>query len=252
VATATVIPGWRAVATCFLAEDRIRTWFVPSLDLRTPWARAPLLARVLVFELAASGDTRTELVLLAPQPGVAGSPVVIPDAQGGRLLTDHGGLQLRDGATGSLIATLVEGSGRRSAIFLKDGRVAVVEGGPGQVRLRVFDLNGVPAAEARLDLPAADLPMDLGPEVTPGRVAVPSTGGRTLVVDLATLEVVERIEGLVPAPSATGEVSSPVHPGGSVHFFLGRGQLVRIDFSTGERKVVAGRGAPPGERISVR
>jgi hypothetical protein len=37
-----------------------------------------------------------------------------------------------------------------------------------------------------------------------------------------------------------------------VHFFLGRGQLVRIDFSTGERKVVAGPGAPPGERVSVR
>ena len=37
-----------------------------------------------------------------------------------------------------------------------------------------------------------------------------------------------------------------------MHFFLGRGQLVRIDFSTGERKVVAGPGAPEGERLSVR
>jgi hypothetical protein len=49
-----------------------------------------------------------------------------------------------------------------------------------------------------------------------------------------------------------GNVSSPVRPAGSVHHFLGRGQLVRIDFSTGQRTIVAGPGAPQGERISVR
>jgi hypothetical protein len=31
-----------------------------------------------------------------------------------------------------------------------------------------------------------------------------------------------------------------------------RSAVVRIDFATGERKVVAGAGAPRGERISVR
>jgi hypothetical protein len=76
--------------------------------------------------------------------------------------------------------------------------------------------------------------------------------GETLVVDLATLQVVERLEGLQPAPSAMGNASSPIRPAGSVHFFLGRGQLVRIDFSTGERTVVAGPGAPEGERITAR
>ena len=94
----------------------------------------------------------------------------------------------------------------------------------------------------------------MGPEVAPGRVAVSvaCADGETLVVDVATLAVVERLEGLVPALSTTGSVPSRVRPAGSVHFFLGRGQLVRIDFATGERRVVAGPGAPAGERLSVR
>jgi hypothetical protein len=258
VATATLPPGWRAAATCFLAEDRVRAWLTPTLDVKAPEARG----RVLLFELAANGDTRSARVELTPARGVGGWPVLLPDARCGRLLVDHGGLELRDGATGSLIATLVEGPGRRPAAFMGDGRIAVADAAQGRVRLRVFDPSGAKLAEASLDLTAAGLPLQVGPEVTPGRVAIsagtsvsagsPFTVGQTLVVDLATLQVAERLEGLMPASSSTGLVSSPVRPAGSVHFFIRGGQLVRIDFSTGERKVVAGRGAPEGERISVR
>ena len=252
VATATLPPGWRAAATCFLAEDRVRAWLVPTLDVKAPEARG----RVLLFELAASGDTRSARVELTPAPGVGGWPALLPDARGGRLLIDHGGLELRDGATGSLIAALVEGPGQRHAAFTKDGRIVVAERARGQVSLRVFDPSGTKAAETSLDLPTAALPLQLGPEVVPGRVAVSAgnafAGGETHVVDLATLGVVERLEGLMPAPSSMGPGAPAARPAGSVHFFLGRGQLVRIDFSTGERKVVAGPGAPEGERLSVR
>jgi hypothetical protein len=244
VATATLPPGWRAAATCFLAEDRVRLWLVP-LDVK-PRAHVG----IQVLDLAAGGDSRTARFELTPAP-IGGWPVVIPDAGGGRLLTEHGRLDLRDGATGSLIATLAEGPGRPSAAFMQDGRVVVADRVQGRARLRVFDSNGAPEAET---LRPGALPLRVGPEVTPGRVAVFAgyADGETLVVDLATLAVVERIEHLVPASSSMGNVSSPVRPAGSVHFFLGGGRLVRIDFSTGERKVVAGRGAPPGERISVR
>lgn len=249
VATTTLPPGWRPAATCFLAEDQVRVWLVPGIG-----ARPSERARVLVLDLADSGSTRASDVALTPAPGVGGWPLVLPDARGGRLLTDLDGLQLREGATGSLIATLVDGPGRRSATFMGDGRIAVVdERPPGRARLRVFDPNGAPAAAADLDLLVTAVYLQLGPEVAPGRVAVASPyWGKTLVVDLATLAVVERLEGLLPAPVSTGLFSSSVRPPTSVHLFLGRGQLVRIDFSTGERKVVAGPGAPEGERLSVR
>ena len=137
-----------------------------------------------------------------------------------------------------------------------DGRVVVADAAQGHVRLRVFGPDGAAAAETSLELPATALPLRLGPEVAPGRLAVAAGhligGGQTLVVDLATRAVVERLPGLMPAPPSTGLASSPVRPPTTVHYFLGRGQLVRIDFSTGERKVVAGPGAPEGERISAR
>jgi hypothetical protein len=252
VATTTLAPGWRAVATCFLAEDRVRIWLVPSIDTKAPEARA----LVQVLDLSADGEARTARLALTPAPELGGWPVILPDARGGRILTDYGRLQLRDGATGSLIATLLEGSGWRSAAFVADGRVAVAERPQGQVRLRVFDASGTPTAETTLDLPSTAGPLRMGPEVSPGRVAVAAgthvfPGGQTLVVDLTTLKVVERLEGLVPAPSSMGNASAPVREAGSVHFFMGRGQLVRIDFSTGERRIVAGPGAPKGERIRI-
>jgi hypothetical protein len=38
-----------------------------------------------------------------------------------------------------------------------------------------------------------------------------------------------------------------------VHFFRdAEGRVIRLDFATGEQKVVAGPGAPRGERVSVR
>jgi hypothetical protein len=252
VATATLPPAWRAAATCFVAEDQARIWLVPTNNVTAPEARA----RVLVLDLAAGGRTRTAPFALTPSPDVGGFPRVLPDGRGGRLLIDHGRLELREGATGSLLATLAEEPGRRSAAFTRDGRVVVVDATQHPVRLRVFDPSGSPAAETNLELSSAP-PLRLGPEVAPGRVTVvagtySSAGAGTLVVDLATLEVVERLEGLVPALFSMGDASSPVRPGGSVHFFLGRGLLMRIDFATGERKVVAGPGAPEGERLSVR
>ena len=155
VATATLPPGWRAAATCFLAEDRVRAWLVPSLDGERRGPRAPVVRAWCSISppAATRGRHASEL---APAPGVGGWPVVLPDARGGRLLTDHGGLQLRDGATGSLIATLVEGPGRRSAA-LHEGRPHRRRGAArmGSVRLRVFDPNGAAAAETHLDLPVA-------------------------------------------------------------------------------------------------
>jgi hypothetical protein len=74
--------------------------------------------------------------------------------------------------------------------------------------------------------------------------------GATLIVDVARSVVAERLDGLWPAHVPMGP--HPVRRPGTVHLFVGGDRLVRIDFATGERKVVAGPGAPAGERISVR
>jgi hypothetical protein len=178
-------------------------------------------------------------------------------------VTVDGGLHLRDGATGEVRATLAEGEGRYSVLFLADGRIVVggptgSEPGPPRTLVRTFDRAGMPVGETRLDLWSGGL--CVGPEVAPGRVAMSSFRAAflpedTLLVDVGEGRVVEHLPGLRPIIGFWG-VSSEVPAGAGVtrvHFFRDvEGRVIRIDFAGGERKVVAGPGAPPGERISVR
>jgi hypothetical protein len=123
----------------------------------------------------------------------------------------------------------------------------------GQSRALTF-----PLGETRLDLWPGGL--GVGPEVAPGRVAVssfrsPLFGWDTLVVDVNEGRLVERLSRLWPAMGSFSNVSSvPAEAGPtSVHFFRdAEGRVIRLDFATGDQKVVAGPGAPRGERVSVR
>jgi hypothetical protein len=202
VATTTIGPGWRPAVLRFLAEGEARAWLVHSNE-----ARARVEMRVV--DLSTDGQSRalTFPIARAFDPA-AGWRGVFPDTGGRRILTLEGGLHLRDGATGEVIATLAEGEGRLSTLFLADGRIVVaggLDGSPAsrpQTSVQVFDTAGVKLGEARLDLWPWGL--SVGPEVTPGRVAVssfrsPYLAEDTLVVDVGAGRVVERISGLRPA-----------------------------------------------------
>jgi hypothetical protein len=268
VATSTIPPGWRPAAARFLAEGTARVWLVPG-GLR---ARAEMRVVVMTADGSASGTTFPIATAIDPLLVWRG---VLPDADGRRILTLDAGLHLRDGATGEPVASLVEGTGAIPALFLADGRI-LVEGraAVGQPpfahpRLWVFDRVGTKLADFELPLlPPGSL--GLGPEVAPGRVVVSCYRGsllleHALVVDVASGEVVEKLlPGLRPAFAFPGVASASPVAGSSVHFFMaddGRGAVhpgrrlnpvVRIDFATGERKIVAGPGAARGQRISAR
>ena len=273
IATTTVPPGWRPAVACYLAEGKTRAWLVPSDDGPARDRRAEMR----VLELAADGASSavTFPVAAAVDP-VVGWRAVHADARGERIVTSEAGLQLRDGTSGAPLASLVEGAGDSPFLFLADGRI-VVEGraAAGQPRfthprLWVFDRLGTKLADFELPL-ASPGSLGLGPEVADGRVVVSSYRGwllteDALVVDVASGRVVDRLlPGFRPAFGLPpGASSAALAVGSSVHFFSvaeGRGvahperllnHLVRIDFATGERKVVAGAGAGKGERISAR
>jgi len=267
VATSTIPPGWRPAAARFLAEGTARVWLVPG-GLR---ARAEMRVVDVTADGSASGTTFPIATAIDPVLVWRG---VLPDADGRRILTLDAGLHLRDGATGEPVASLVEGTGAIPALFLADGRI-LVEGraAVGQPpfahpRLWVFDRVGTKLADFELPLlPPGSL--GLGPEVAPGRVVVSCYRGSllledALVVDVASGGVVDKLPGLRPAFGFSRVSSAVPGAGSSVHFFMAdeeRGavdpgrrlhRVVRIDFATGERKVVAGPGAARGERISAR
>ncbi len=257
VATTTIEPGWRPALVRFPAEAEARTWLVPSMDV--PHARGR--AEMRVVDLATDGRSRAVTFPLAAalEPSWIWRGLVA-DASGRRLLTSDGGVRLRDGATGEPVATLAEGDSRLPALFLADGRIVVGSGAGGasnpKAKLLVFAPDGTKLRESPLELWPWGLAV--GPEVAPGRVAVsafrsPYLAEDTLVVDVGDGRVVERLSGLRPA---MGFWVAPAVPADAapttVHFFRDvEGHVVRIDFATGERKVVVGPGASAG-RLRVR
>lgn len=151
---------------------------------------------------------------------------------------------LHDGTTGALLATLVpKGAAvRASATFLRDGRVAVVEGGRG-ARLRVFTRDGAEAVSVPV---AAGFALERAVEVAPDVVAVelPYQGSRagsnSAVIDLAAARVVRVERGLRPAP-AWSLVRDTLGTADPANLFINeRGALVRLDIASGERHVVLG------------
>ena len=267
IATTTIPPGWRPAVARYLAEGAARAWLVPSDDGPARRTRAEM--RVLDLAKDGASSATTFPVGAAVDP-VVGWRLVLPDALGGRILTSEAGLHLRDGATGAPLASLVEGIANIPALFLADGRIVVgrpdAQPSSAHPRLSVFDRGGTKLADFELPLlrPGS---LRLGPEVAPGRVMVSSYRGwllseDALTVDVASGGVVDKLlPGLRPVPGAS---SAAPGAGSSVHFFNvdeerggadpGRhlNRVVRIDFATGERKVVAGAGAPRGERLSAR
>ena len=76
-------------------------------------------------------------------------------------------------------------------------------------------------------------------------------GPETLVTDLADGRVVETLSGRQPL-SGFWFLGGPGSPGTTTHFLVDpQGTIVRRDFTTGEEHVVAGPGAPVGERLDL-
>ena len=195
----------------------------------------------------------------------AGWGVVVPDAAAGGSSRWTRGLHLRDGATGELLATLAEGGGRasRRSSSRTDASSSAPrragEPGPRTRARRVFDRAGAELGETRLDLcrPGAWARARGRPRARRGVVlpAARSSPRTPWSWTSARAGSSSGSAGLRPAIGFWGaRPRSPRAGLASVHFFRdveGRRRSA-IDFATGERKVVAGPGAPRGERISAR
>lgn len=261
LAASTIPPGWRVAAARLLGATEARLWLAPrERDVATP-VRGP--AELLVIELTAKASPRT-LPIPTAVPLSGSKREIVLDDDGERLLTLENGLVLRNGADGTVIARLVENLRVDAARFLADGRIVALSREGRRHVLRTFDPDGSLAKRVDLDLAFRSAAVDLGPEVRPGQLVI-ATGtlfmqGDSLIVAVPEGRIVERLEGLRPAPTRAFAGDVRARPASRATFapsyFVsgwalggGPGQLVRIDFTTGERRVVAGPGAPTGERL---
>ena len=216
IATATLTPGWRAVGSRFTSDSTGRIWLIPAVGRHR--------AEIRALDIVPGGEVRTTTAPLeAALDPVRGWPhIVLPDADGRRILTRDGGVRLRDGETGALLATLVEGSAPVSpAVFLADGRIVVGEAEGARTVLHVFAADGTTLTDVVLDRVASGL--GVGPEVAPGRVAVHfMTGGGGVVVDAGEGRVVGDLPGGHGVPGfwmLDGPAQAPGAEAPTVHFY---------------------------------
>ena len=257
VATTTIGPGWRPAALAFAAEEFARTWLCSTQETRL---------EMKVVDLASNGRATDHVFPVARRydPGTW-RRAILPDATGGRIVTLDGGVHLRDGSTGAVLATLIEDSGaltfrgsRVATAFLADGRVVVCdpslsEGGRAGAVLHVFDASGVLLRAVPLDSPSWR--PTLGLEVAPGRILVSSFRSAaqpedTVVVDVADGRVVERLAGLRPAIGFWMAAADPPGPVQSVRYFRdAKDGVIRVDFARGTKVALTGPGATERTRL---
>ena len=152
---------------------------------------------------------------------------------------------LLDGRTGATVARLAAGAERtpRWAGFLSDGRIVLSERSGQDLRLRVFRPDG--GEDPSILLPAAESVV-LGGEVAPGEIVVAAGEGASDFVSLADLDggsLRKLAHGLSPAAHLAGfgyEINArPTAGSEATKLFVEDSRvLVRLDPSTGERRVI--------------
>jgi hypothetical protein len=171
--------------------------------------------------------------------GIAGDRLLLHEPQAPRAVSLHDGrsgqrLRVFAGEPGFTVA---------DALLLTSGGVAVIEGGSAASRLRI----ATDAEPDRLtELPAGFA--QFGGELPGGRVSIGLHGAArtdrhqepagTLIVALASGEIVRREPGLQPALRQGATSARPSAPGMSTLFASPAGEIVWLDPDTGQRQVV--------------
>ena len=155
------------------------------------------------------------------------------------------GVWLLEGRTGAVLARLAAGTDRvsRWGGFLADGRIVLPERSPQGVLLRVFLADG--SEQRTLPLPAPGY-FVLGGEAAPGRVVVAAGEPPSSSVSLCDLDggsLRKLADGLWPAARLAGfghEINAgPAAGSEATKLFIQESRvLVRLDPSTGERRVI--------------
>jgi len=174
---------------------------------------------------------------------------LVVDAPGERAVTvDNPGkrVQLLDGATGAVRATLIEGGSDsiRSPGFLANGRIVVAESSTGGSKLRLFDASG--AAEGELPLPGRTL--IVGGEISPGRLLVgvgagDGTSYSVQIVDLGAGTVRKVADEAYPAARLGGfglvPNAAPAPGGDATRLIIRHGnELARVEGDGGTVRVL--------------
>jgi hypothetical protein len=236
------------VAAAFLPDGRMRALRRIRAVVGGP-GRAVIPGFLEVVEMAGGVPSSRQPLEAVGQAflasGLAGERILLHEPLAPRRVSLHdirSGRRLRvfDGEPGWAVV---------DAMLLRGGAVAVVEGTRGSCRLRLAT-DGEP--DRLVELPAG-LAL-IGGELPGGRLAVgllgrptgtdPGDAGDTLLVALASGEIVRREAGILPPLVHDVAGEGPPSPEASRLFVTQAGEIVRLDPDTGRREVVLAAKTP--------
>lgn len=200
----------RSLTSVMLPDARyIRAFFVSPNVMRLYLSTQEKL-KIVELDLRARGLRETGSVATAT------FAVIYPDAPVAHMLVrpERGAdvVTLNDARTGALITTLASGTQVKTAGFLRDGRIAIVDGPESATVLHILAATGTPLRDIPLGPTRSSLFVgDDGTRcVLAGRTAA---GVRQLIaVDLNRGVIAQRVEKIVWVPSGTFDLRPPIEP----------------------------------------
>ncbi len=142
--------------------------------------------------------------------------VIYPDAPAAHMLVKPERradlVTLNDARTGALITTLVSGTHVKTARFLRDGRIAIVDGAESAIVLHILSAAGTPQRD--IPLGPARSSIFVGDDGARCVLAVETAAGvrQLIAVDLNRGLIAQRVDKVVWVPSGTLDPRPPIEP----------------------------------------
>lgn len=199
----------RSLASAMLPDARyIRAFFV-SPDVVRLYLNTEKATKIVELDVRARGlremgsvETTTFALIY---PDTSATHMLVRPERGADFVT------LNDARTGALITTLASGTNVKTARFLRDGRIAIVDGPESAAVLHILSASGAPQRD--IPLGPARSSIFVGDDGTRCVLTVGTAArGEIIAVDLDRGVITQRVEKVVWVPSGTLDPRPPVEP----------------------------------------
>jgi hypothetical protein len=223
----------RSLASVMLPESGYMRAFFVSPDVVRLYLNTKKELKILELDVRARGLRETGSLATAT------FAVIYPDVQAAHMLvmSERGAdvVTLNDARTGALITTLVSGTHVKTAWFLRDGRIAIVDGPESATVLHILSAAGTPQRD--IPLGPARSSNFVGDDGTRCVLAVETAAGvhQLIAVDLNRGVIAQRVEKAVWVPSGMLDPLPSIEPLRDV-FYGDQNHIVSWNPATGAKR----------------
>jgi hypothetical protein len=200
----------RSLASVMLPEGGYMRAFFVSPDVVRLYLNTKEKLKIVELDVRARGLRETGSLATTT------FAVIYPDASAAHMLVrpERGAdlVTLNDARTGALITTLASGTHVKTARFLRDGRIAIVDGAESATVLHILSAAGIPQRD--IPLGAAKSSIFVGDDGARCVMAVETAAEirQLIAVDLDRGVIAQRVDKVVWVPTGTLDPRPPVEP----------------------------------------